>query len=401
MQRLDAEVIAREKEAPVLCIPDRKPEHAAQPPEQLRPPLLEAVDQNLGVRLRREDVALFKQLLPQALIIIDLAVEGEHERFVLVVDRLVAALAHINDAQTAEAHGDPLAEVKAAAVRPRCVMTSVMPRSAVSRSTISPVKPQIPHIGSYSPISVFGASCALAAASSRFSSACSACGSGEGSPPDSSVPSASGAAEGSFSASCACAPVCGAVSAGSAGFPLACAVSSFVSGVFPEGSAAAAAGSAVFRPYPAAPSAAARRRGGSGTGDRAHIFRSRREIPLRPGEEGSARWTAPAGKRQRTSCGAQAPPRPRQRRKIRCGRRPRRSNSRSPARRAFLFRAQHHREQELDQLRRPVVQTVLKEQDFSLRVASEPVTRLRTPRSCGNCAPIPAAFAGSGFPGRI
>ncbi len=90
-------------------------EHAAQPLEHVRAPLLVAVQDHLRIALGGEGVAQREQLLAQRLVVVDLAVVGDDQRAVLVVDRLRAA-AQVDDAQAAVPQGRMLVDIAALAV---------------------------------------------------------------------------------------------------------------------------------------------------------------------------------------------------------------------------------------------------------------------------------------------
>ena len=105
IERLDAENIARAEQLLCGAVPDDEGIHAAQPLQHAGAPLLIAVQQHFAVRGGLERVTGVDQLAAQVLKVINLTVEGEHLRAVLIEDRLAAAL-QINDAQPAETHSD-------------------------------------------------------------------------------------------------------------------------------------------------------------------------------------------------------------------------------------------------------------------------------------------------------
>ncbi len=120
VERLDAQPVAGEEELLAPPIPDGKPEHAVEPSHAVRSPLLVGVDDRLGVAARAEAVAAGLQLGPQLGVVVDLAVEDDLDRTVLVGHRLVPP-GEVDDAQPAHPDGQaafhPVALVVRAPVR--------------------------------------------------------------------------------------------------------------------------------------------------------------------------------------------------------------------------------------------------------------------------------------------
>ena len=92
VQRLDAEVVARQKDRLVILVVDSEGEHTAQHGQHILAPLLKTVYQHLAVSVGSKGMSLRLKLFSELLIVIDLAVEGEHEITVLVSDRLIACI---------------------------------------------------------------------------------------------------------------------------------------------------------------------------------------------------------------------------------------------------------------------------------------------------------------------
>ncbi len=90
-----------------LRVPDREREHPAQIAHAVGAVLLEVVDDRLGVAAGLEAVALPLQRRPQRREVVDLAVERDDDRAVLVLHRLVAG-DEIDDRQPAVAERDLL-----------------------------------------------------------------------------------------------------------------------------------------------------------------------------------------------------------------------------------------------------------------------------------------------------
>src|SRR5262249_35581792 len=81
VDELDAHRAASAPQPLSRHIPDRHPEHAVETVEDVRPPLLVAVDDDLGVGLGPEPVATALQLAPELLEVVDLAVEDDPHGF--------------------------------------------------------------------------------------------------------------------------------------------------------------------------------------------------------------------------------------------------------------------------------------------------------------------------------
>src|SRR5262249_13041449 len=80
--------------------PDREREHSTQTLNELLALLFVEVDEALGVRLRAERVALRLEVRAQLVEVVDLAVERDPERAVLVRERLTARGREVDDRET-------------------------------------------------------------------------------------------------------------------------------------------------------------------------------------------------------------------------------------------------------------------------------------------------------------
>src|SRR5262249_15142827 len=98
-------------------IPDGKGEHAAQPIDAARSEILVKVDDRFRITGRLEDVATALQVAVEVLIVVNLAVEDDPDAPVLVRDRLEAII-EVDDAETAHADGDAVADVDTFIVGP-------------------------------------------------------------------------------------------------------------------------------------------------------------------------------------------------------------------------------------------------------------------------------------------
>ena len=116
VERLLPQPVAGEEDAAVLPVPDGEGEHPAQALGKLFAPLLVTVDQDLGVAVALEDVALGDELALEIEEVVDLAVEDDPDRSVLVGHRLRAGRREIDDRQAPVAEAERAFQVDAAAV---------------------------------------------------------------------------------------------------------------------------------------------------------------------------------------------------------------------------------------------------------------------------------------------
>jgi hypothetical protein len=133
VERLDAEAVAREQQTAGLRVPDREGEHPPEPIHAALAPLLVAMDDDLGVGARAEAMAVRDEFGADLGEVVDLAVEDDLDRAVLVAERLVAGR-QVDDAQAAVPEADAGAVVVAAGIGPRCRTASVI-AVRMSRST--------------------------------------------------------------------------------------------------------------------------------------------------------------------------------------------------------------------------------------------------------------------------
>ena len=116
VEGLDAEMIAGAEQFALVPVPDHEGEHASNLLQQFHAPLLIAMQQHLGVAFGGEGVAGLDKLFAKRLIVVDLTVEGDDQRTVLVINRLLAAT-QIDDAQSAVPQRRMLVDVMPLAVR--------------------------------------------------------------------------------------------------------------------------------------------------------------------------------------------------------------------------------------------------------------------------------------------
>ena len=117
VDRLLAQAVAGEEEPALVPVPDGEGEHPAQPLGKLFAPLFVAVDQDLGVAVALEDVALGDELPLEIEEVVDLAVEGDPDGPVLVGHRLRAGRGEIDDRQAPVPESERAFDVDAATVR--------------------------------------------------------------------------------------------------------------------------------------------------------------------------------------------------------------------------------------------------------------------------------------------
>ena len=118
IERLDAEPVARQHDAPGIALPDREREHAVEALDAARAPFGVSLEDDLGVALREEAVTLGRELAAQLAIIVDAAVEHDGEAKLRIDHRLLRCGSKIDDAQAPMAEGDAILHEGAARVRP-------------------------------------------------------------------------------------------------------------------------------------------------------------------------------------------------------------------------------------------------------------------------------------------
>src|SRR5579862_986501 len=102
VKRLDSEPVASDEKSFALRVPDSKGKHSAQVLHTILAVLLVKMNDGLCIALRTVTVAASDQLLPQSAVVVDFAVEDDHDGAVFVADRLMAG-GEVDDAQAAHA----------------------------------------------------------------------------------------------------------------------------------------------------------------------------------------------------------------------------------------------------------------------------------------------------------
>src|SRR5438445_6419546 len=107
VQGLFAETIAREVQTPRLAVDDGESKHAVQSFRQAMTPRLIPMNEYLGVGVARlKDVTELNEFVTQLEVVIDLTVEDDPDRSILIPHRLITT-GNINDRQA------PVAEMHA------------------------------------------------------------------------------------------------------------------------------------------------------------------------------------------------------------------------------------------------------------------------------------------------
>ena len=123
---LDPETVACQKQHFTVAIPQGEREHAAELLDTRFAPRLPGMHDDLGVAVGAKDVTKRRQLACQLGKIVDLAVVHNHDRPVLVEQRLLPAR-QVNDRQATMRQPDPRLQVHTAFVRSTMELALVQP----------------------------------------------------------------------------------------------------------------------------------------------------------------------------------------------------------------------------------------------------------------------------------
>src|SRR2546421_2687568 len=115
-ERLLSHAIARQEERFGAFIPNRKRKHPAQVLWTIDAPLIVCVNDSFSVAVGIELVAELFELLAQLAIVVDLAVENNPCRAVLIMNWLLS-VREIDDRKTPHGQSHAVAEIKAIVVR--------------------------------------------------------------------------------------------------------------------------------------------------------------------------------------------------------------------------------------------------------------------------------------------
>ena len=116
VEGLDAENVPGAEELLLFLVPDDKGKHAPQLLQNLLPVLLVPVENGLRIRAGFKHMALFQQVVPQGLKVVNLPVEHQHLGAVLVEKGLPAAL-QVDDGKPPEAQGNACIHIIVRVVR--------------------------------------------------------------------------------------------------------------------------------------------------------------------------------------------------------------------------------------------------------------------------------------------
>ena len=116
-QGLDAEMIPRQKQRPLLLIPQTEGKDAVEPLDARRPPTGVAIEDDFGIGMRAEGAALCFEQMPEFSIVINFAVERDEITPGHVAHRL-RAFGQINNRQTPMPERHALSEKNSFSVRP-------------------------------------------------------------------------------------------------------------------------------------------------------------------------------------------------------------------------------------------------------------------------------------------
>src|SRR5580658_3904869 len=117
MQRLLAQAISSQQQAAIALVKHRKSEHSPQLVYAIATKILIEMNNNLGIAVGVEDVAVFFQLAAKLTEIVNLAVKHYPDRAVLVEHRLMAT-SQVNDAKSAHTESRALLDKQAFIVGP-------------------------------------------------------------------------------------------------------------------------------------------------------------------------------------------------------------------------------------------------------------------------------------------
>jgi hypothetical protein len=118
VQRLDAEPVARQDDAPAIAFPDRECEHPIKSLDAARSPFLVGFEDDFGVALGEESIAFAREFAAQFAEIIDAAVEDDGKAEFRIDHRLGGCGGKIDDAEPAMAERHTILREGATGVRP-------------------------------------------------------------------------------------------------------------------------------------------------------------------------------------------------------------------------------------------------------------------------------------------
>ena len=118
VQRLDAEPVATEQDPAAVAFDDGESEHAFEMADEVVAPAVVGLEQNLGVAVREEPIAVALELAPQFFVVVDAAVPDDCQAQVGVDHRLSTGFGQVNDFETTMTEGDPALRPDTRSIRP-------------------------------------------------------------------------------------------------------------------------------------------------------------------------------------------------------------------------------------------------------------------------------------------
>src|SRR5262249_26295561 len=116
--RFAAEPVARQQDAAAVALPDREREHAEKALDAARPPGVVRLEDDLGVALGEEAIALLLERAAQVAEIVDAAVEHDREAERRIEHRLLAGRREVENAQPPVAERDRALREISGSIRP-------------------------------------------------------------------------------------------------------------------------------------------------------------------------------------------------------------------------------------------------------------------------------------------
>src|SRR5262249_6298862 len=116
IERFDPESISRKQQLLLTQIPNGSCKHPSQMRDIVFTKVFIKMDNTFSIRVGGKSMPAFQQFVPEFPIIVNLTIEDDGHRAVLVVDRLTPAI-DINDCQTSHTQSDMVAEEKSVIVR--------------------------------------------------------------------------------------------------------------------------------------------------------------------------------------------------------------------------------------------------------------------------------------------
>ena len=116
IERFDPQAVAGDEQYLLVLVPDGESEHAAQVLNTVATVLFVEMNDGLGITMSSVGMAAGDELLAQAKVVVNLTVEDNPDRAVLVADGLMAGC-EVHDAQPAHADADMSIKIEALVIR--------------------------------------------------------------------------------------------------------------------------------------------------------------------------------------------------------------------------------------------------------------------------------------------